>query len=204
MSTKKKPVPAPAKKAASAAKPAAQTAAPAAAPKKARKPVVLKAPIVRAAKRAKLLDKNSRAMLKLVSNWQGEATEDQRTTNGEIIANLQIVTKLAAQILLDTDMLQASGFAPTGGRGGNAKEPLAAGTVVAIKEKHFNPALYPVNEFEVVLDAGKQVRIRPVGDLRAPQIDVNRGWLQDLSAAVDTDGEDEDNTEDDGTNEDET
>ena len=193
MSTKsvKKPTPSPIRKTAPGTKPAAQAAATFTAPaveKPKRKPVILKPPMERAMKRAKLLDKNSRAMLKLVSNWQGEATDDQRSTNSEIVAGLTHVVGLAKQILIDTDMLRASGFAPTGGRGGVSKEPLAAGTLVQIKAKHFEPEVYgEINDFEVVVDNGKQVRIRTRGDLKSPQMIVSRTWLTAIGAAADAD-----------------
>ena len=200
MSVKKSTTPS--KKAPVAAKPAKQSAAPVTAPKKERKPTVRKAPMDRAIKRARLLDKNASAMLRLVSNWKGEATVDQQSTNADIVARLRQIATAAEQVLLATDMLATSGFEPTEGRAGSGKEPLAAGARVAIKEKHFNSALYKNNDFEVVLDAGKQVRIRPAGDLRAPQVDVNRNWL-DILDSTDVDDDPALDVEGDANNEDE-
>jgi hypothetical protein len=181
MPVKKKPVVSP-KKAISPSKPVAQTTPPEA-PKKERKKTVRKAPMDRALKRARLLDKNSSAMLRLIAGWHGtDVTADQDSTNSDIVARLRQIAKLAPEVLLDLDMLAKSGFAPVEGRVGGGKEPLAAGARVAIKDKHFNAGLYKSNDFEVVLDAGKQVRIRPAGDLRAPQVDVSRAWLTVLDS----------------------
>jgi hypothetical protein len=181
MSAKKKPV-VPPRKVISSSKPAAQAALPEA-PKKERKKTVRKAPMDRALKRAHLLNKNTSAMLKLVAGWHGtDVTADQDSTNSNIVARLRRIAKLAPEVLWDLDMLAKSGFVPVEGRVGGGKEPLAAGARVAIKDKHFNAGLYKSNDFEVVLDAGKQVRIRPAGDLRAPQVDVSRAWLTVLDS----------------------
>jgi hypothetical protein len=128
-------------------------------------------------------------MLRLVQNWRGEATEDQRATNAEIVAALEQVTALTAKILLDTDLLKVSGFKPTAGRAGVSKEPLAAGTPVMIQEDRFSPVYGDVNDFEVVVDDGKQVRLRVRGDMRSPQVIVNRAWLEKPDDGTDADAD---------------
>jgi hypothetical protein len=197
MTAKKKPAPA-VKKPVTATQPT--TTATPEAPKKERKKTVRKAPLDRALQRARLLDKNASALLRLVTTWRSEVTtDDQQSTNDDVAVELRQICKLAPSVLLNLDMLGKSEFAPKEGSVGGSKAALAAGARVAIKDKHFNAGLYRANDFEVVLDAGKQVRIRPAGDLRAPQIDVSRTWLVVLDstdvddpADLDADGDEDD------------
>jgi len=147
-------------------------------PKKTRKNAVRKPAMDRAMKRARLLVKNSNAMHKLMRGFKGETTEEQSDALADTLANLEQVTKFAAQILLDTELLHTSGYAPLTSRVAGPKDPLPAGAIVALKEKHFESGVYgKLNAFEVVVDGGKQVRIRVQGDLKSPQIVVSRGWL---------------------------
>jgi hypothetical protein len=137
---------------------------------------VRKAPILRALRLAHLFDLHGQKLLGLVGNWHGEATPDQKTTNDEIAVNLGKAAHLARQILLDVDMLQRSGFAPTAGR--SASAPLRAGERVAIKPRFFNPAVYgKVNNFEVVVGTPRFVRIKSIADPKWPQSVVPRAWL---------------------------
>lgn len=136
-----------------------------------------KAAIDRALKLAKLFDKNGRSLLRLVGNWQGEATKDQTVTNNEVVAALSKATHLAAQVLLDVDMLKETGFVPTAGP--SSAEPLAAGERVVIKPKFFDPMVCgKVNNFEVVVSTGKFVRIKSAVDAKQPQMVVQRAWLE--------------------------
>jgi hypothetical protein len=135
------------------------------------------APIDTALRHAKLIDLHARHLHRLTGNWQGEATEDQTVTNAEIVLNLGKLAPLAAQVLLDVDMLKQTGFKPIAARG--SAIPLAAGEKVVIKAKYFNETLYgKVNNFEVVVAISGHVRIKSAADARAPQLVVPRAYLE--------------------------
>lgn len=179
--------------------PQMQPAKPASEPAQARKRklIVRKPPMVRALNRVRLLDQNASRLLKLVKNWRGEQTKDQRSTNADIVAGLNNVTEIAAKILLDVDMLAKSGFAPTAGRG-NAHAPLDAGTRVVLKETQFATDLYgDTNDFEVVVDNGKHTRISDRNNPRAPQLVVPRSYLVIASDEAEDESETDDDNDDD-------
>jgi hypothetical protein len=171
-----------------------------------KEPHKIKAPIDRALKAAKLIDRHAQSLKRLVENWQGEATDDQQETCNETTACMVKVAGFAARVLLNVDTLKASGFQPTVNL--RASVPLPAGTRVRIKDDRFNEALYgKINDFEVVISVDKQVRIRS-NDTKAGQPVVMRSWLEiigdaapteedleDEEDATDPDGEEDDSPE---------
>ena len=151
-----------------------------------------KPPMERAVRLATLADKHARLLHKLIANWEGEANQDQQTTNAEVLGSLARTTSLTKQILLDVDMLAQSGFAPIV-RVGRKSTALTAGAVVAFKPKFWDPSFGKVNNFEVVLISDRLVRLRAAGEPRAPQIMVPRLWVGLVDEIdVDTDVSDED------------
>jgi hypothetical protein len=149
-------------------------------------PAAPKAPIDRAVRLGRLVDKYSRILYRLVGNWHGEATPDQVATNAELSANLSHQTKVARQVLLDLDMLRESGFAPAAGS--STALPLAAGVQVALTKKAWKPAIYgKTNAFEVVVQIDTAVRIRATDARQREQFVVPRAWLEEVDEVeVDT------------------
>jgi hypothetical protein len=147
--------------------------------KKPRKQSVMKPPIERAAKLARLLALKAKALLHLVSTWQGELTGEQAPLHVEAKGFLEDLVPGAEQILLDIDTLQQSGFQPTGGRAYSSREPLAAGARVQLKPKRFDTELYgSLNDFDVVVEIQRNVRIREHGNLQGQSFfPIPRAWL---------------------------
>jgi len=146
----------------------------------------------RALKFVRLADKNTRRALRLIGNWRGEASDEQKRMNEEIIAQLKGAAPLIERALLDTGLLAKTGFAPTEARGRAITEPLTAGERVTIKEGHYNEALHgKVNDFEVVVQVGGFVKVRPTGDLRTNLV-LNRLHLESLGDE-DEDGDGDEN-----------
>jgi hypothetical protein len=149
----------------------------------------------RALKFVRLADKNTRRALRLVGNWRGEASEEQKRMNEEIVAQLKEAAPSIERALLDTGLLAKTGFAPTEARGRAITEPFTAGERVAIKAAHYNEALHgKVNSFEVVVQVGGFVKVRPAGDLRTNLV-VNRMHLEPLEDEGEDEGEDENENE---------
>lgn len=148
-------------------------------PEKAKAPRKRSPPMDRALKFVRLADKNTGRALRLVGNWRGEATDEQKRMNEEIVAKLKEAAPLLECALLDVGLLAKTSFAPTEARGRAITEPFTAGERVAIKEAVYNADLHgKTNDFEVVVQVGGFVKIRPTGgDLRT-NIVVNRVHLE--------------------------
>ena len=172
------PAPTPPTPTSRAAAPAAAAAAPAAATTVAKPPRKRSAPMGRAVKFCRLADKNLGRVLRLVGNWRGEATPEQKKINDEIVTQLKAAAPLVERALLDVGLLADSKFIPIEARGRAITEPFAAGEHVIIGEKHYKPLLHGVsNDFEVVVQVENMVKLRPFGDLKGAQLIVPRGQL---------------------------
>jgi hypothetical protein len=161
----------------------------------------IKAPIDRALKSAKLIDRHSRSLSRLVNNWTAEATEDQIEVNAEVKIYMGKIAGFAEKVLLDIDMLKKSGFTPTVNL--RAALPLAAGTLVRLKEERYNKTMGASNAFEVVLSVEGTVRIRPLNDTHAPQTVVPRSWVEVVDSEEEEDEEKKEGEEDEDEDEDE-
>jgi len=151
------------------------------------------APMFRALKFTRLADKNVHRAMRLVGNWRGEATDEQKRMNEEVLAMLKQAAPLIERALIDVDLLQRTGFVPTEARGRAITEPYSAGERVGIRSKFYSIELHgAVNDFEVVVQVGGMVKIRPTGDVRATQLVVNRAHLELLDEAADADVDDDD------------
>jgi hypothetical protein len=148
----------------------------------------------RALKFVRLADKNTGRALRLIGNWRGTASDEQKAMNDEIVVQLKSASPLIERALLDTGLLAKTGFAPTEARGRAITEPFTAGERVCIKAAHFNEVLHgKTNDFEVVVQVGGFVKLHPIGDVRTNLV-VNRMHL---------DPQDEDEIEDDAEDADE-
>ncbi len=151
----------------------------------------------RAVKFVRLADKNLGRALRLVGNWRGEATIEQKRINDEIIAKLKEAAPLLERALLDVGLLADSKFVPVEARGRAITEPFTAGERVAIHDKFYKAELHgAANDFEVVLQIENMVKIRPTGNLRASELVVYRTQLVGLKDSSD-DGDDSDDGDND-------
>lgn len=172
------PAPTPPTPTSRAAAPAPAAAAPAAATTAAKPQRKRSAPMGRAVKFCRLADKNLGRVLRLVGNWRGEATPEQKKINDEIVAKLKEAAPLVERALLGVGLLETTGFIPIEARGRAITEPFAAGEHVIIGEKHYKPLLHGAsNDFEVVVQVENMVKLRPFGDLKGAQLIVPRGQL---------------------------
>lgn len=197
-----------AKTKAAARKPAASNSKPASKP--ADKSVADKtphersAPIDRAVKFVRLADKNVRRAIRLIDNWHGEATAEQKKINGETLHVLKSAAPLVERALVGVGLLQSGGFAPVEARGRAVIVPPEPGDLVKIKDKHYMEALHgAINEFSVVTTVRVprpaqgaapastviHVRIRPSTDPRGPQTVLPWSQLEPLAAIEDDGGE---------------
>ena len=136
--------------------------------------------IVRALEHVKRLNHHSRYLVRLVGNWNAEATAGQQRGNDVVVAELRELHKLGERVFVDLSILRDSGFNPVESRS-RAREPLAAGDRVAIRDKWYVPEVYGTpNDFEVVMSIGDFARIRPTGDTQAPQVVIRRTQLSEL------------------------
>lgn len=145
-------------------------------------------PMVRAVKFCHLADANCRRGIRLVGNWSGDLSPDQKKLNTEILARLKEAALPLESALLAVGLLEKSGFVPKEARGRAITEPFTAGERVAVKQDFYREELHgKTNDFEVVVQVGGFVKIRPTGDLRATQLVVTRSHLQ----LLDTDDADD-------------
>lgn len=164
-------------------------------------------PMGRAVKFVSLAKKNTHRGLRLVDNWRGDMTPEQRAMNDAIIAELRAAAPHIDAAVSAVLALQASGFVPTEARGRAIQEALNPGDRVCIKEGNYHAELHgEPNDFEVVttlrvdrparggFPAGTsiQVRLRPVGDVRAPQVVLPQSQLERLEGALPEEPDDED------------
>jgi len=145
----------------------------------------------RALKFVRLADKNTRRALRLIGNWRGEASDEQKAMNDEIVVQLKGASPLIERALLTTGLLAKTEFKPTEARGRAITEPFTAGERVCIKAAHFNEVLHgKTNDFEVVVQVGGFVKLHPIGDVRTNLV-VNRMHL-DPQDEIEDDTEDAD------------
>ena len=126
----------------------------------------------RALRYVRLADRNVGYAYRLIGNWNGEATSDQQKVNAGLVLLLKQAAPLLSKALGGVALLAKTGFTPVEARGRAVLEPLAAGEHVAIKTKYYLAEYHGrPNHFEVVI-GGMYVRIRPVGNVHAPQLVV--------------------------------
>lgn len=156
-------------------------------------------PMGRAVKFVSLAKKNTHRGFRLVDNWRGDMTPEQRAMNDAIVAELRAAAPHIDAAGSAVLALQASGFVPTEARGRAIQEALNPGDRVCIKEGNYHAELHgEPNDFEVVatvrvdrparggFPAGTsiQVKLRPVGDVRAPQIVLPQSQLERLEGVL--------------------